>query len=479
MGSSSEETRRKSGSTLAEKVWDQHVVRTARAEPDLLYIDLHLVHEVTSPQAFDGLRARRPARAAPRPHHRHRGPQRPDARHPRAHRRPGLPHAGRDAAAQRRGVRRQALPDGRRQPGHRPHDRPGAGAHPAGHDGRLRRLATPPPTARSVRWRSASARPRSSTSWPPRRCRCGRSRRWRSTSTAAAARRHQQGRHPRGDRPDRHRRRAGLRARVPRRGHRELSMEARMTICNMSIEAGGRAGHGRPGRDDVRLPDGPPARPAGRPWDAAVEYWRELRTDDDAEFDAVVHIDADALTPFVTWGTNPGQGLPLSEAVPDPEGMSDDDAAAARQGARLHGPRARHPAPRHRRRHRLPRLVHQRAHRGPARGRRRPARASTSPTTCRCSSSPARCRSRRRPRPRASTGVHRGRRRVALRGLLDVPGHEPRPARARSSAARRRRTATSRAGRARAGARTWCRRWSRRPPRRGTCPRRGPHAAPR
>jgi 3-isopropylmalate/(R)-2-methylmalate dehydratase large subunit len=104
-----------------------------------------------------------------------------------------------------------------------------------------------------------------------------------------------------------------------------------MTMCNMSIEAGGRAGMVAPDETTFEYLQGRPHAPQGEQWDAAVEAWRELRTDDDAEFDAVVHIDADALTPFVTWGTNPGQGLPLAESVPDPATMDDDDAAATRK----------------------------------------------------------------------------------------------------------------------------------------------------
>jgi 3-isopropylmalate/(R)-2-methylmalate dehydratase large subunit len=112
---------------------------------------------------------------------------------------------------------------------------------------------------------------------------------------------------------------------------RQMSMEARMTMCNMSIEAGGRAGMIAPDETTLDYLRGRPHAPQGEQWDEAVAAWRELRTDDDAEFDTVVHIDADALTPFVTWGTNPGQGLPLGETVPDPATMDDDAAAATRK----------------------------------------------------------------------------------------------------------------------------------------------------
>ncbi len=102
-----------------------------RRRADLLYIDLHLVHEVTSPQAFDGLRLERSPRAAPRPHRRHRGPQRPHRRHPPADRRRDLRQAGRDAAPQHGRVRCHQLPDGRPRPGHRARDRSRAGPHAA------------------------------------------------------------------------------------------------------------------------------------------------------------------------------------------------------------------------------------------------------------------------------------------------------------------------------------------------------------
>ena len=111
-----------------------------------------------------------------------------------------------------------------------------------------------------------------------------------------------------------------------------LSMEARMTICNMSIEAGARAGMIAP--DDTTFEYLARPRPrAAADFDAAVAEWRELPTDDDAVFDAEVHIDADALTPFVTWGTNPGQGLPLSESVPDPERIVDENERVAAEKA--------------------------------------------------------------------------------------------------------------------------------------------------
>ncbi|QGU07196.1 3-isopropylmalate dehydratase large subunit [Corynebacterium occultum] len=114
---------------------------------------------------------------------------------------------------------------------------------------------------------------------------------------------------------------------------RKLSMEARMTICNMSIEAGARAGMIAPDETTFEYVKGREMAPTGADWDAAVEYWKTLATDEGAEFDTVVEIDGSALTPFITWGTNPGQGLPLSENVPDPESFTNDNDKAAAEKA--------------------------------------------------------------------------------------------------------------------------------------------------
>ena len=114
---------------------------------------------------------------------------------------------------------------------------------------------------------------------------------------------------------------------------RALSMEGRMTICNMSIEAGARAGMVAPDQTTYDYLEGRPHAPTGADWDAAVEYWNTLATDDDAVFDAEVFIDADTLEPFVTWGTNPGQGVSLSEKVPDPASFADHNDRAAAERA--------------------------------------------------------------------------------------------------------------------------------------------------
>ena len=110
---------------------------------------------------------------------------------------------------------------------------------------------------------------------------------------------------------------------------RSLSMEARMTICNMSIEAGARAGMVAPDQITFDYLKGRPHAPTGKDWDEAVAYWKTLPTDDGAKFDAEVFLDADTLDPFVTWGTNPGQGVSLLDSVPDPEDILDPNEKAA------------------------------------------------------------------------------------------------------------------------------------------------------
>ncbi|RSX55129.1 3-isopropylmalate dehydratase large subunit [Bifidobacterium dolichotidis] len=113
----------------------------------------------------------------------------------------------------------------------------------------------------------------------------------------------------------------------------QLSMDARMTICNMSIEAGARAGMIAPDETTFAYLKNRPHAPKGELWDKAVEYWRTLRTDDDAQFDAEVVITAQDLEPYVTWGTNPGQGLPISASIPDPATIADPTERLAAEQA--------------------------------------------------------------------------------------------------------------------------------------------------
>lgn len=113
----------------------------------------------------------------------------------------------------------------------------------------------------------------------------------------------------------------------------QLSMDARMTICNMSIEAGARAGMIAPDETTFAYLKGRPHAPKGEMWDQAVEYWKTLRTDDDAVFDAEVTLRAEDLEPFVTWGTNPGQGVAISGVVPAPDDFADATERSAAERA--------------------------------------------------------------------------------------------------------------------------------------------------
>jgi 3-isopropylmalate/(R)-2-methylmalate dehydratase large subunit len=112
-----------------------------------------------------------------------------------------------------------------------------------------------------------------------------------------------------------------------------LSMEGRLTICNMSIEAGARAGVIAPDDTTFAYVEGRPGAPKGADWDAAVARWRELRSDDDAVFDRELEIDVSELRPQVTWGTNPGMVVPIDGVVPDPQDIADADNRAAAERA--------------------------------------------------------------------------------------------------------------------------------------------------
>ncbi len=320
------------GKTLAEKVWDAHVVRAVDGEPDLLYIDLHLVHEVTSPQAFEGLRMNG------------RGVRRPDLTlATEDHNTPTLnilaPIADPVSRTQVETLRRNAAEFGIRI--HSLGDRDQGVVHIIG--------------------------PQLGVTQPGMTIVCGDS----HTSTHGAfgalafgigtsevehvlATQTLPQKKPRmmavninGDLPP------GVTAKdvvlaliakvgtgggqgyiVEYRGStiEQLSMEGRMTICNMPIEWGAKAGMIAPDETTLAYLKGRPHAPEGTDWDAAVEYWRTLRSDADAHFDAQVDIDATRLTPFVTWGTNPGHGVPLGGVVPAPEDFdSEVERATARR----------------------------------------------------------------------------------------------------------------------------------------------------
>ena len=326
------------GRTLAEKVWDAHVVRSAPGEPDLLYIDLHLVHEVTSPQAFDGLRASgRPVR-------------RPDLTlATEDHNVPTIaidqPIADPVSRAQVEALRRNAAEFGvpiyslgsadqgivhvvgpqlgLTQPGMTivcgdshtsTHGAFGALAFGIGTSEVEHVLATQTLPLKPFKTMAVTVNGRLPEGVTAK-----------DLILTVIARIGTGG---------------GQGYVLEYRGEaiRSLSMEGRMTICNMSIEAGARAGMIAPDETTFAYIEGRPKAPTGRDWQDAVAYWRTLATDDDAVFDAEVVIDAAELTPFVTWGTNPGQGVPLAGAVPDPDDLADPvDQAAARKALEYMG----------------------------------------------------------------------------------------------------------------------------------------------
>ena len=331
--------------TIVEKIWDDHVVTQDPGAPAVLAIDLHLVHEVTSPQAFTGLRARglrvrRPGQTVATADHsipttpaRPADPRRDGRRAGRASSRTTAPSSASRSTASARPSQGIVHVIG-----------PRAGPDPAGHDHRLRRLATPPPTARSGRWRSGSGPARSRWSWRPRRCSSAGPKTYEVRVDGRLA--------------------PGVSAKdiilalIARigigggTGHvfeyrgdaiRALTMEQRMTICNMSIEGGARAGLIAPDDTTFEYLHGRRHAPQGAAWDAAVAALahaadrrrRRVRQDRSPST-------RDALEPMVTYGTNPGMGIPITGRVPSPADQADPAAAAgARARARVHGPPAR------------------------------------------------------------------------------------------------------------------------------------------
>ncbi|AQP46705.1 3-isopropylmalate dehydratase large subunit [Tessaracoccus aquimaris] len=307
------------GKTLSEKVWDAHVVRSAEGEPDLLYIDLHLVHEVTSPQAFEGLRlAGRPVR-------------RPDLTlATEDHNTPTLnilaPIADPVSKKQVDTLRQNAKDFGVRI--HSLGDKDQGVVHIIGPQ-----LGVTQPGMTIVCGDSHTS---THGAFGALAYGIGTSEveHVLATQTLPQAKPKTMAVNINGELPD------GVTAKdivltliakvgtgggqgyiVEYRGDtiENLSMEGRMTICNMSIEWGAKAGMMAPDDTTFAYLKGRPHAPEGEDWDAAVEYWRTLRSDDDATFDVEVDIDATKLTPFVTWGTNPGHGVPLGGAVPAPE----------------------------------------------------------------------------------------------------------------------------------------------------------------
>jgi len=318
-------------STLSEKVWDQHVVRAQDGVPDLLYIDLHLVHEVTSPQAFDGLRlagrrVRRPDLTVATMDH-------------------NVPTAGLDRPLEdpisakqidvlarncaEFGIRCYAMGDpgqgivhvigpeqGLTQPGMTivcgdshtsTHGAFGALAFGIGTSEVEHVLATqtlPQTRPGTMAITVAGDLPGGVTA--------------KDVVLAIIARIGTGG---------------GIGSVLEYRGDaiRTLSMEGRMTVCNMSIEAGARAGMIAPDDTTFAYLEGRPAAPRGKAWERALDEWRALATDAGATYDQEVLIDAASLRPQVSWGTNPSQTVTIDDKVPDPDALTDE---AARESAK-------------------------------------------------------------------------------------------------------------------------------------------------
>ncbi|MFE1394086.1 3-isopropylmalate dehydratase large subunit [Nocardiopsis alba] len=319
--------------TMAEKVWEEHVVRRAEGEPDLLYIDLHLVHEVTSPQAFEGLRlagrsVRRPDLTIATEDH---NVPTMDLLAPIAD-----PVSRKQVETLRKncsdfGVHLYPMGDieqgvvhvvgpqlGLTQPGMTvvcgdshtsTHGAFGALAFGIGTSQVEHVLATQTLPMQPFKTMAVTVNGRLKPGVSAK-----------DIILAVIAKIGTGG---------------GQGYVIEYRGEaiEALSMEARMTVCNMSIEAGARAGMIAPDQTTFDYVQGRPHAPQGADFDAAVEHWKSLRTDEGAEFDAEVVLDADELSPFVTWGTNPGQGVPLDASVPDPASYEDPSARAAAEKA--------------------------------------------------------------------------------------------------------------------------------------------------
>lgn len=322
------------GSTLAEKVWADHLVRKGDdGAPDLLYIDLMLMHEVTSPQAFEGLRL-----AGRKPRHvdqliateDHNTPT-VDIDRPNPDETSATQLSTLERNCKEFGVRLHPLGDadqgivhafapilGLTQPGMTivcgdshtsTHGAFGALAFGIGTSEVEHVMATQTLSLKPFKTMAVNVEgelPEGVTA--------------KDIILAIIAKIGTGG---------------GQGHVIEYRGEaiRKLSMDARMTICNMSIEAGARAGMIAPDEVTFEYLKGRPHAPEGEMWDKAVEYWKTLKTDDDAVFDKEVTLNAADLQPYVTWGTNPGQGAPITAAVPVPEQIADETARNAAASA--------------------------------------------------------------------------------------------------------------------------------------------------
>jgi 3-isopropylmalate/(R)-2-methylmalate dehydratase large subunit len=331
------------GRTLARKIWDAHVVRSAEGEPDLLYIDLHLVHEVTSPQAFDSLRVagrtvRRPDLTVATEDHNVpttgiTGPDTPL-------RGPASPLTDPVSRIQVETLRKNCADFGIR-------------LYPMGDAGQgIVHVISPQQGLTQPGMTIVCGDSHTSThgAFGALAFGIGTSEVGHvlATQTLPQARPADMAVNVTGELPYGVTAKDLILAIIARigtaggTGHvieyrgdavTALSMDGRMTMCNMSIEAGARAGLIAPDETTFRYLQGRPHAPQGEAWEAAVDHWRSLPTDPDAVFDRAVTLDAAALTPFVTWGTNPAQAAPLGSVVPDPATMADPAARTSAQRA--------------------------------------------------------------------------------------------------------------------------------------------------
>ncbi|MDH4144066.1 MAG: 3-isopropylmalate dehydratase large subunit [Acidimicrobiia bacterium] len=319
--------------TLAQKIWDDHVIRSADGEPDLLFIDLHLVHEVTSPQAFDGLRlndrrVRRPdLTVATEDHNVPTVDTDKPIEDPISARQVEVMRVN----AEEFGIKLHRMGDpgqgivhvigpeqGLTQPGMTvvcgdshtsTHGAFGALAFGIGTSEVEHVLATqslPQARPKMMAVEVEGELPAGSTAKDIALAVIG------TIGTGG-----------------------GMGYIIEYRGSaiRALSMEGRMTLCNMSIEGGAKAGLVAPDDTTFEYLRGREHAPQGAAWDEAVAYWRTLATDEGAAFDQVVRLDASAIRPQVTWGTNPAQVIAVGAAVPDPADFADDSARDAAQRA--------------------------------------------------------------------------------------------------------------------------------------------------
>jgi 3-isopropylmalate/(R)-2-methylmalate dehydratase large subunit len=321
------------GKTLYDKIWDAHLVHTDEASGEsLLYIDLHLIHEVTTPQAFAGLKAA------------HRGVRRPDltlatADHntPTENQAAGLagvqdPEARNQLETLSRNVAEYGIKffpmgdinngivhvvgpeQGRTQPGMTivcgdshtsTHGAFGALAHGIGTSEVEHVLATQTLRARKMQNMAIEV--------------TGKLKPGVTAKDLALHIIAQIGTA------------GGTGCVMEYRGEaiRDLTMEGRMTLCNLSIEGGARAGLVAPDEKTFAYMKGRPSAPKAGAWEVAENFWKTLYTDEDAVFDHVVEINAEEVEPTVTWGTSPEQGIPVSGVIPKPEDFSDPVKAAA------------------------------------------------------------------------------------------------------------------------------------------------------